>query len=321
MKLLVAVVLSLCATTALAWLGCDYGMFFEPQRIDKALQDFYVNTKGPTNWPPQFRGRWDAKDPCAWDGNERAHPAPAGTRCLNGGWHPLPPKADGGLLFLEHFSGMAEGPVPPEFDAFQMTDFIGLAGNKLSGPLWNTSFHCFLHRLDISDNQFSGTLHPDFMQRNNKHAELFNFGGNRFEGAIPEGINELKELVVLLFNDNQFSGRVPDLSKLSKLRHLDLSRNKLSGTVGLWLKELKNLARVELDGNDFEGDLPELPPSVSHFSASFTKFTGKIPASYSQLPFLRYFNCTGCKIECPTPDFLNHVYVSSHCRQPRKWDA
>ena len=224
-------------------------------------------------------------------------------------------------MLLEHYSGFAEGPVPEEFDSFQMTDWIGLHGNKLNGPLWNTSFHCFMHSLDISNNQFSGELHPDFMMRNQNHAEIINFAHNQFSGPLPARLNDLKYLVALLMNDNKFSGAIPDLSKAMNLRHLDLARNQLTGAVGPWVKELKNLARLDLSGNEgLTGTLPELPQSISNFSAGGTQFSGKIPDSYAKLPFLRHFDCTGCKLECP-PDFFNHVYFSTHCRQPRKWDA
>lgn len=171
-----AVVLFMLAFSRAAhaeFLGLSYGPFFEPSRIDKALKDFYRKTNGE-NWPKQFRGGWDSQVPCAWDGNERAHGPPWGTRCMNGGWHRLPPVADGGLLYLEHYSGAAEGNVPEEFDAFQMTDVIGLGHNKLTGTIWNTSFHTFLHRLDLAHNRMSGTLGADFMQRNVLHSELIN---------------------------------------------------------------------------------------------------------------------------------------------------
>ena len=304
------------------FLHCEDKMFFEPEVVDKALHDFYKNTKGPTNWPPNYRPQWDAKVPCSWDGNERGHPPPVGTRCVNGGYHPLPPRGDGGLLFLEHLSGFAEGPVPPEFQAFQMTDFIGLAWNKLSGSVWNTSYHCFLHRLDLSHNAFSGTLGADFMIRNINHGEIINLSFNQLEGTVPDSIDDIKPLAALLLQHNRFSGPLPDFSHLANLRHLNVAHNKLSGTIGDWLQHMKNLAWMELDYNDFEGTLPTLPRSISRVSASFTKFKGTIPTSYGEMGFLRYFNCTGCDITCPRPDLLAHLSYSSHCKpaHSKQWE-
>lgn len=314
------VLVSWWITTVVCMLGCEDKFYFDTKLVDTALQRFYKETLGPTAWPPQFRGRWDAMDPCAWDGNERAHIAPAGTRCVTGGWHQPPPRGDGGLLFLEHASGHATGPVPEEFKAFQMTDFIGLGNNKLTGPIWNTSFHCFLHRLDLSRNQMSGELGTDFMQRAVNHLEVISLGYNQFSGPIPLSITTLKPLSSLMLNDNQFSGSVPDLSPNSKLIHLDVANNQLSGSIGGWMAALKQLAWVYLDNNKFTGSLPELPPSIVHFSASGNSWSGPIPQSYGSRA-LHVFNCTGCKdITCPSPDFLNHVYISTHCKKPRAWD-
>jgi hypothetical protein len=301
------------------FLGLSNPMFFTTQEIDMALQLFYNNTKGPTDWPKQFRGGWDSKIPCAWDGNERAHGAPWGCRCLNGGWHPLPPRGDGGLLFLEHYGGGAEGEVPWQFRSFQMTDIIGIAWNKLHGPIWNTSYHTFCHRFDLSHNRFSGPLGDDFMQRNEKHSEVINLSFNEFDGPIPPKIANLLALNAILFNHNRFSGTLPDLSPLRRLRQLNVGFNSLSGSIGSWMKEMPNLAWVHLEYNKFEGSLPELGPRVSHFYGSGNPWSGKIPMSYGQLGYLRVFNCTGCNVECPVPDLLDHVYFSTHCKPTKRY--
>jgi hypothetical protein len=300
------------------WLGLTSGPFFDFKRQSTGLIKFYNETQGPSKWPNQFRMGWSSQTPCAWDGNERAHPAPWGTRCTTGGWHPAPPRGDGGLLYLEHYSGFAEGPVPREFDSFQTTDVIGLGHNKLNGPIWDTQYHTFLHRLDLAHNEMSGTLPENFMQRNVIHCELVNLYDNQFSGTIPVIMNTLTTMTALLLGKNQFSGSVPDLSNLKKMRQLDLSDNKFTGTIGPWLKELDNLAWVFLQGNQFEGALPQLPPKVSRVIVGGNKWKGRIPDSYGALGYLRVFNCTGCTIECPTPDFLQHVYFSTHCKKP-KW--
>lgn len=312
--------IALCVTlTAADWLGLNNPPFHDFQRIATALKKFYVSTQGATKWPAQFRGGWEAETPCAFDGNERAHPPPWGTRCMTGGWHPAPPRGDGGLHYLEHYSGFAEGPVPEEFDSFQMTDVIGLGHNKLTGSIWNTEFHTFLHRLDLAHNHMSGTLPDNFMKRNTIHSELINLYDNQFSGSIPATITTLKALTALLLGRNQFSGTVPDLSNNKNLRHLDLSYNKLTGTIGPWLKENENLAWIFLEENDFSGSLPELPPKVSRvILGGSNKWTGAIPQSYGSLGYLRVFNCTGCNVQCPTPDFLQHVYFSTHCKIPSK---
>ena len=292
-----------------------YGMFFDPSRTDAGLIKFFQQTGGKTKWPRQFRGGWESTHPCAWDGNERRWLPPWGTRCTNGGWHPIPPRGDGGLLYLELYTnGGAEGPVPAEFEAFQTTQVIGLGHNRLTGTLWDTQYHTFCQRFDLAHNQFEGTLPENFMLRNNVHSEIVNLADNRLSGTIPRIISNLTNLVALLLNKNKFSGEVPDLSSLQKVRQLNLAENMFTGTIGKWLKEMKNVAWVHLNDNMFEGSLPELPPYVSHLYLSGNKWSGAIPESYGQLGYLKVFNCTGCSLECPRPNLLDHVYFSTHCK-------
>jgi len=305
----------LSTTAAYAFLGCEEPPVWDPKMIETALKKFYNNTKGD-QWPPAWKSpRWTSDMPCAWDGNERAHPAPPGTRCLNGGWHKFPPAADGGLLFIEHFSRMAEGPIPEEFKALQMTDYIGLSYNKLSGGMWDTSNHCFMHRIDLSHNSMSGTLSQDaFFAKSSVHLELMNLGFNQFSGNIPPCINKLETLSALLLNDNQFSGPLPDLSKLALLRHLNVANNQLSGAVGAWVGQLATLAILQLNGNKFTGPLPPtLPQALQRFHGGGNAFSGLVPMSYGDLPYLRYFECTGCQLTCPKPDLLAHLAYSTHC--------
>lgn len=302
--------------------GCTTELVYPTTMQEQALQKFYISTKGPTQWPEAYRGNWESKFPCAWDGNERAHPAPVGSRCVVNGWYPLPPRGIGGLQYLIHLSGMAEGPVPEEFKSLQVIQAIVLTGNKISGSIWDTSTHCFLFNLDLSHNQMSGSLPTNFMAHN-INGENINLAYNNFEGTIPgETLSNLQYLTALVLNDNKFSGVVPDLSKAVELRELNLGNNQLSGSLGSWIKDMPNLAWLDVSNNNLEGSLPPaLPPKLSRFSASGNKFSGAIPEAYAQQAFLRHFNCTGCSLQCSKPDLLAHLPFSTHCKPPtsRKW--
>lgn len=304
------------------WLGLNDKPFMDPKLADVALTKFYLNCKGAT-WPSPWKDRWDLEHHCAWDGNERGTPPPFGTRCCIGRWHGLPPSGDGGLLFLEHFSRYAEGEVPAEFEVFQVTDMISLWNNKLHGPIWNTTMHTFLHRLDLSHNQFSGELPADFMKRAVLHSELINLGFNKFTGPLPPTLATLTTLQSLRLNDNAFTGSFPaGVEALPLLRQLDLKNNKLAGKVPS-LAAMKTLARLDLSGNSFDGPLPDVPESVSHIVLTGNKFSGAIPASYAAAGNLRHFECVGCDLTCPDPNFLAHLPFSTHCKpkNSRTWDA
>ncbi|ORC92011.1 Leucine-rich repeat transmembrane protein kinase [Trypanosoma theileri] len=292
-------------------MGCNYDLFFDTAVTSLALRRFYNNTGGP-RWPAQFRRGWEAEEPCAWDGNERAHPPPYGVRCVNGGWHTLPPRADGGLLSMEHYSGEAEGEIPREFKAFQMTSAIGLSYNRLNGTMWDTSYHCFLQHLDVAHNRISGTLPDDFMVRN-IHAEIINMAFNQLSGTLPRSLTRLTSLVVLLLDHNNFTGEIPDFSYLQHLHHLSLGYNNFTGRIGTWLRNMSTLGWLELEHNKLQGPLPPLPRSVTRVNFAGNNFTGAVPESYGKHGYLRYFNCTGCTLTCPQKDMLAHLRYSSHC--------
>ncbi|KEG10444.1 Leucine-rich repeat transmembrane protein kinase [Trypanosoma grayi] len=312
MLLLLLLLLATATTAQGGFFGCNHSLFFNSSVTSLALKKFYNNTRGREKWPSQFSRGWETEEPCAWDNDERAHPPPSGTRCVNGGWHAFPPEGDGGLLFLEHYSGEAEGKVPEEFKAFQMTSTIGLAYNKLSGPLWDTSYHCFLQKLDVAHNRFSGTLPDNFMIRN-IHAEIINLAYNQFGGRLPKTLPTLSNLVVLLLDHNEFDGEIPDLSSLQQLHQISLGYNKFTGKLGEWVGKLRSLGWLELEHNRLEGPLPPLPGNITRVNFAGNSFTGEVPEEYSRLGYLRYFNCTGCKLTCPKNDLLSHLKFSSHC--------
>jgi hypothetical protein len=322
---LAALCLAACVAGDKTIFGCGEP-HYDSKDIDVALLRFYKETKGATQWPDKYKLFWGRETgSCAWDGDTRKTPSPFGTRCINGGapWNKLPPTGTGGLQYLEHLSGMAEGPIPPEFKTFFMIDFITLHGNKLTGPIWDTAYHCFLHRLDLSSNQLSGPLGDTFMKGSTQHSELINLGNNKFNGPVPASIATLKPLAALLLNDNEFSGDIPDLSPALNIRHLDLSNNKLSGKLGDWVGAMDNLAQLDVGGNDLTGELPAtVPKKLSRFTGSGNKFSGTIPKAYGAAPYLRHFNCSGCKdLVCPTPDLLAHLPFSTHCKpaDSRAW--
>lgn len=305
-----------------AWLGCNDPPKWDPHMIDVALKKFYENCDG-ANWPSPYGNNWvNSAGLCALDGDTKKHPYPTGVQCVIGGWHKTPPDADGGLQKIEMYHGKLSGKIPDEFKAFQMVDWIGFWNNSLTGNLWDTSYHCFLHRLDLSHNKMSGVLDPKtFFAKSQNHLELINLGYNSFSGPLPSTFNNLKTLNAIVLNNNKFSGAIPDLSHLTQLRQLNLANNELSGSIGLWLKELASLTVLNVDNNNgLGGEFPELPLSIMRFQARNTGFTGTIPQSYGDLPLLRYFDCKGCKnIKCPSPGFFNHLSYSSHCKEERKY--
>ncbi|URE47140.1 leucine-rich repeat receptor-like protein kinase [Musa troglodytarum] len=108
-----------------------------------------------------------------------------------------------------------------------------------------------------------GTLGSDIQSLS--ELEQLDLSYNRnLGGPLPQSIGNLKQLVVLSLNSNQFAGEIPaSLGRLSNLTWLDLAGNQLTGRLptssdeGSGLDQLLNTLHLLLDHNNFTGEIPE----------------------------------------------------------------
>ena len=75
-------------------------------------------------------------------------------------------------------------------------------------------------------------------------------------GAIPSSFGDLVNLETLRAQRNDFSGSLPDLSRLTKLRRLVLFNNEIDGAIPTGLGQLRDLESLYLGGNSFTGAIP-----------------------------------------------------------------
>ncbi|WRX08241.1 hypothetical protein QQP08_000728 [Theobroma cacao] len=79
-----------------------------------------------------------------------------------------------------------------------------------------------------------------------------------FYGEIPQGIGNLKALIVINLSQKGFTGRIPSsLGSLTELESLDLSHNKLPGKIPSQLTSLNFLEALILPFNQLEGSIPQ----------------------------------------------------------------
>ncbi|XP_074347782.1 pollen receptor-like kinase 2 [Apium graveolens] len=84
------------------------------------------------------------------------------------------------------------------------------------------------------------------------HVRVMSLKGNKFSGPIPD-LSNLTALKLLVLSKNQFSGEF--LAGLGRLFWLDLSINNLSGETLATINELTHLLTLRLEGNSFTGDI------------------------------------------------------------------
>ncbi len=78
--------------------------------------------------------------------------------------------------------------------------------------------------------------------------------------SVPEELFQFKYLVYLNLSRNRLTS-LPDISSLTKLRHLDLSRNKFAN-FPVELCKMTSLKRLSLGANEIES----LPECIGYFS-------------------------------------------------------
>ncbi|CDP20875.1 unnamed protein product [Coffea canephora] len=106
-----------------------------------------------------------------------------------------------------------------------------------------------------------------------------NIQDNNFHGTIPEEVGRLFRLQYLRFANNSFEGELPlnitdDLSTLSKLYALSLSRNNFSGSIPPSLGNISSLQILSMSRNNLGGNIPAEIGRLSnlHFLLSSTTF-------------------------------------------------
>ncbi|KAI3719869.1 hypothetical protein L6452_20774 [Arctium lappa] len=106
-------------------------------------------------------------------------------------------------------------------------------------------------------------------------------GNQNLKGTLPNSLNNLTELQVLEFQNNQLTGSLPSLAGLTQLQNLLLANNKFSSIPSDFFNGMSSLQHVYLDYNAFtDWSIPDGLKTASNlktFSATSTNLTGKIP--------------------------------------------
>ncbi|GMI71468.1 hypothetical protein like AT2G26730 [Hibiscus trionum] len=80
--------------------------------------------------------------------------------------------------------------------------------------------------------------------------------GNKLSGHLPDSLTQLSNLKRFDISNNNFSGKVPDLSRISGLLTFLVQNNQLSGEIPKF--DFSNLMRFNVSNNNFSGPLPDV---------------------------------------------------------------
>ncbi|KAH9667088.1 Receptor-like protein 15 [Citrus sinensis] len=171
-----------------------------------------------------------------------------------------------------------------------------------------------LTSLFLQGNSFSEGFKHNKGLANLRNLEVLDLSGNRITGSlIVQGICDLKNLVELNINENEFDGLLPQcLSNLTYLRVLDLSSNKLSGNLPLSvIANLTSLEYLSLFDNHFQESFP-LSVLANHSRLEVFQLS-RLQVETENFPWLPKFqlkvlNLRHCNISGTIPRFLQYQY-------------
>ncbi|KAI3447233.1 hypothetical protein Pfo_003898 [Paulownia fortunei] len=115
---------------------------------------------------------------------------------------------------------------------------------------------------------------------------VLSFENNSFTGPMPE-FNRLSSLKSLFLSGNQFSGEIPQgfFDNMGSLKKLQLANNNFSGRIPDSLGKLDNIMEILLQQNEFSGPVPSFEQkSLQTIDLSYNKLQGEIPQSMSRFP-------------------------------------
>ncbi|XP_027082522.2 LRR receptor-like serine/threonine-protein kinase EFR [Coffea arabica] len=223
------------------------------------------------------------------------------------------------LYILALDENSLSGVIPSDFGKLQNLQFLSLDQNELSGQIVSTLCNATgLYHLDLSFNQFEGGNVFDNVLMSCQNLQYLDISHNNFTGIIsPQFLQTHSSLTYLKFGENSFSGSLPlEVGKLIHLVDFNVSHNQFSGDIPISLADCSSLANLSMQANFFQGTIsPNLASlkSIQQIDLSSNNLTGSIPKELEKLQYLRYFNLSYNDIEGEVPNtgiFSNASQIS-----------
>ncbi|CAI5468281.1 unnamed protein product [Closterium sp. Yama58-4] len=142
---------------------------------------------------------------------------------------PFPLSLNGSALSVIYWSGNTiTEPLPLVWNLPNLKDFLASNCSIPTQILPSFPQSKVLANLDLSQNKFGGSI-PGSLFTDNPNLVNLNLANNALEYALPADIDQAANLQSLFLSGNRLTGRLPDLSGLSKAVSLSFYDNLLTG--------------------------------------------------------------------------------------------
>ncbi|XP_072985299.1 leucine-rich repeat receptor protein kinase HPCA1-like isoform X1 [Typha latifolia] len=147
---------------------------------------------------------------------------------------------------------------PWGLDRLVNANHFHLNQNNLSGSIPGNFFHVGMsvkHVL-LDSNQLSGNIPQTVGLVQN--LEILRLDNNKLNGTVPSNISDLMHLSVLNISNNNLTGQMPNLTGMTNLNSVDLSKNLFDPSEAPgWLSTLQNLTNLALESANLHGNVPK----------------------------------------------------------------
>ncbi|TKY65793.1 Receptor protein 12 [Spatholobus suberectus] len=199
--------------------------------------------------------------------------------------------ADFPNLTTLHLSSCGLTGVFPEkiFKVATLSDIDLSFNNDLYGSLPELPLNSPLRTLIVSGTSFSGAI-PDSIN-NPRQLSIIDLSNCHFNGTLPSSTSRLRELTYLDLSFNDFTGPIPFLNMSKNLMHLDLSRNHIQGSIPTWIWQLDSLVQLNLSHNllsNLAGPVQNTSSTLKVLDLHFNQLQGKLPILPVHAAYLDY---------------------------------
>ncbi|MCO5602609.1 hypothetical protein L7F22_056743 [Adiantum nelumboides] len=167
---------------------------------------------------------------------------------------------------------------------------ISLPYKNILGTLWKEMGRLrFLKTLNLTGNRFRGQV-PIYIS-GVIVLEALDLSNNQFTGVLPP-LQKLTYLKTLLLSNNQLEGDFPGTAcDGDALRTIDMSTNKMTGIISKDVLKCSKLEVLKLSGNSLHGVVPSTLGELTHLRVldlAKNHLTGSLPEAIGQMQYLTH---------------------------------
>ncbi|XP_068646315.1 receptor-like protein EIX1 [Aristolochia californica] len=197
-------------------------------------------------------------------------------------------------------------PVGPKFPSWlqhhKSVSWLDMSNSSISDviPDWFWNITVKMYYLDLSHNQLQGKLPNSFL-------EILDLSNDSFSGPVLE--KNMPNLMRLDILNNFLNGSIPSLlCKLESLEYLDLSNNYLHGNIhDCWGNTSKSIWYINFSNNNFSGEIPSSLSDIPFLVSLHLRnncLSGELPSTMKKMKSLVVLDLAHNKLSGVIPTWL-----------------